>query len=121
MSFLTPENYNNAVAFVMAAYALQFLFMPAKIITDHFKATTPAIALFVARGSAAPMLSMAYAMYKMQDLQYTVVSTIIVAFLYPFNAKYNIFQKLKLIYPMHYVPEVLMTTLTTTGIYLLTQ
>jgi len=50
-----------------------------------------------------------------------VVSTIIVAFLYPFNAKYNIFQKLKLIYPMHYVPEVLMTTLTTTGIYLLTQ
>ena len=35
MSFLTPENYNNAVAFVMAAYALQFLFMPAKIITDH--------------------------------------------------------------------------------------
>ena len=121
MSFLTPENYNNAVAFVMAAYALQFLFMPAKIITDHFKATTPAIALFLARGSAAPMLSMAYATYKMQDLQYTVVSTIIVAFLYPFNAKYDIFQKLKKIYPMHYVPEVLMTTLTTTGIYLLTQ
>ena len=28
MSFLTPENYNNAVAFVMAAYALQFLFIP---------------------------------------------------------------------------------------------
>ena len=45
----------------------------------------------------------------------------LVAFLYPFNAKYDIFQKLKKIYPMHYVPEVLMTTLTTTGIYLLTQ
>ena len=59
--------------------------------------------------------------YKMQDLQYTVVSTIIVAFMYPLNAKYNIFQKLKVIYPMHYVPEALMTTLTTTGIYLLAQ
>ena len=45
------------------------------------------------------MLSMAYAMYKMQDLQYTVVSTIIVAFMYPLNAKYNIFQKLKVITP----------------------
>ena len=51
MSILTTENYINACAFVMAAYGLQFLIMPAKIITDHFKATTSAITLFTARAA----------------------------------------------------------------------
>jgi|TARA_B100000767_G_scaffold68355_1_gene64924 hypothetical protein len=121
MSILTTENYINACAFVMAAYGLQFLIMPAKIITDHFKATTSAITLFTARGTAGPMIAVAYAMHKMQDLQFTVATIALIAFLYPFNAKYGIFQKLKCKYPMHYVPEGLMTTLITTGIYLLAQ
>jgi hypothetical protein len=67
------------------------------------------------------MIAVAYAMHKMQDLQFTVATIALIAFLYPFNAKYCIFQKLKCKYPMHYVPEGLMTTLITTGIYLLAQ
>ena len=48
------------------------------------------------------------------------ITTLAVGALYPLNAKFNLIgDKLPVKYPMHYVPEVLMTVMSALGLYCL--
>ena len=51
--------------------------------------------------------------------QIAVASTAGTAVFYPFNAKFGYFDKLPVIYPKHYEPEILMAGLVAAGVYAL--
>ena len=104
------------VSWVFGAYGAQFLLMPGMIIDQHFDFAPDENHIFFGRGTGVPMLALAYVLTKLPVDEavkiafYTVVAT---ALVYPINAAY--ISKLAVKYPMHYVPEVLMTGLTVAG------
>ena len=82
--------------------------------------STPMIR-FWARGSSVAWLGLAYAVGEMPAAAAAKLCTVVsaaCALLYPFNAKFNLTGETgnTVKYPMHYVPEVLMTVLTVSGI-----
>ena len=76
---------------------------------------------FWARGSSCAWLGLAYAVGEMPTAAAAKLCAIVsagIALLYPFNAKFNLTGETgnTVKYPMHYVPEVLMSVLTISGI-----
>ena len=96
---------------------------PTQMVSDHFNATPTSNDKFWIRGSSAGFGAAVYAMSLLaanQAAQVAFYLAAAVAVLYPFNAKFNLFKdNLSVKYPMHYVPEVLMATLTLLGAYVL--
>ena len=96
---------------------------PTQMVSDHFNATPTSMEKFWIRGSSAGFGAAVYAMSLLaanQAAQVAFYLAAAVAVLYPFNAKFNLFKdNLSVKYPMHYVPEVLMATLTLLGAYVL--
>jgi hypothetical protein len=97
--------------------------IPTQMVSDHFNATPTSMEKFWIRGSSAAIGAAIYAMSLLaanQAAQVAFYLAAAVAVLYPFNAKFNLFKdNLSIKYPMHYVPEVLMATLTLLGAYVL--
>merc|ERR1712167_251624 len=100
--------------------ALQMLFIPSKIVLDHFDTSfTPMIEFWV-RGSAVGFMIAIAAILKLPTsdahplaLLYSVACGV----LYPWNAKFgSLTSGLPVKYPMHYVPELLMLGLTVAGV-----
>ena len=86
------------------------LFMPAKLVTDHFGAPATPMLEFWIRGSSSSLLLVAYCVNLLptdQALQVATLSSVSVGVLYPWNAKMGYLSPgLPTKYPMHYVPEV---------------
>merc|ERR1719473_2435014 len=102
-------------AAIYALYGLQFFFTPTMVIEQHFDYKPDPNHIFLARGSGIPMLALAYSIYKGGlDLQAIVLTVAATALVYPLNGAY--ISKLAVKYPMHYVPEVLMSGLTIAGL-----
>ena len=96
--------------------------MPKKMVFDHFKnKTVNVMTEFWIRGQSCAWLGLVYAVHKLpQSEQLPICTGVALAcgILYPWNAKYGYLSKgLKVKYPMHYVPEVLMAVLTVGGLY----
>ena len=54
-----------------------------------------------------------------QAVKVATLTTMAVGLIYPFNAKFSLLgDNLPVKYPMHYVPEILMTVLSAAGLYL---
>lgn len=105
-----------ASAIIYAVYALQFVGIPKKFITDHFASPAPdALHVFLARGAGVAIAFTAYAMYKFDvPVQLIVAYNILVGLVYPWNAAF--ISKLDVKYPMHRVPEILMAALAVAGL-----
>uniref|UniRef100_A0A6U0ANQ8 Uncharacterized protein n=1 Tax=Ostreococcus mediterraneus TaxID=1486918 RepID=A0A6U0ANQ8_9CHLO len=121
--FLSAAQYVQAASVVFGVYTAQMLLVPAKMVSDHFNATPTSMEKFWIRGSSAGFGAAIYAMSLLATNQAAQVAFYLaaaVAVLLPFNAKFNLFKdNLSVKYPMHYVPEVLMATLTLLGAYVL--
>ena len=97
------------------------LLTPDKLKTDHFEGESTVMEEFAWRGHAATLFAAAYALWISADTEMAPKIALGwvagIALLYPFNAKFGIFSKeYKPKYPMHYVPEILMTGLLIAGI-----
>ena len=80
---------------------------------------------FWVRGFSVTIFAICFALYKLASFdatlaaQIAVASTAGTAILYPFNAKFGYLDKLPVIYPKHYEPEILMAGLLAVGSYVL--
>ena len=112
--------YVKAYAFILATYALMMLFAPGGMVTDHFDMTSTKEMEFWIRGASVGFGCTAFLVTQVPTKTGVMVATlasIATGILYPYNAKFGLFTPgLKLKYPMHYVPEVLMGVLSLTGI-----
>ena len=109
------QTYTKASAIIYAIYALQFFAIPEKFISDHFDVTPDAMHVFIARGSGLTCAGVAYAVHKFDvPLKLLVAYNAMVGLVYPWNAAY--ISKLPVEYPMHYLPEVPMASLTVAGV-----
>ena len=96
--------------------------IPTQMVSDHFNATPTSMEKFWIRGSSAAIGAAIYAMSLLaanQAAQVAFYLAAAVAVLYPFNAKFGYFDKLPVIYPKHYEPEILMAGLVAAGVYAL--
>merc|ERR1711998_777248 len=96
------ELYVKACFGSFALYGLQMLVVPDKMVTDHFDAPATPLLKFWIRGEAAVMAALCYSV--------TLVPTAAAA-----KFGYLTDGKLPVKYPMHYVPEILMATLSAAG------
>ena len=99
----------------------QMLFVPQKMVTDHFDAPATPLLQFWIRGSSCAFLGLVYTLYTKVPVAEALPIATAVSFacgaLYPWNAKFGYLSPgLPTKYPMHYVPEVLMAVLTGLGI-----
>ena len=99
----------------------QMLFVPQKMVTDHFDAPATPLLQFWIRGSSCAFLGLVYTLYTKVPVAEALPIATAVSFacgaLYPWNAKFGyISPGLPVKYPMHYVPEILMVALTVLGI-----
>jgi len=96
------------------------ILVPKMLHEDHFDTPATEPVQFWARGHGVSVIVAAYALTKLDvdtaaELALYWVAGIAVA--YPFNAKFKLFNgDLKPKYPMHYVPEILMTSLLALGL-----
>ena len=113
--------YVNGFTGCFGMYGLQMLFMPDKMVTDHFDAPATPLMKFWIRGQSVSILAMCYAIQQIPDVKTQVtigaISSLAVGILYPWNAKFGYLTdgRLPTKYPMHYVPEFLMLGLTVLG------
>ena len=118
---ISPDMYLKVFMGSMLMYSVQMMFLPKKLNDDHFAAPLTPTAEFFVRGGSCGYLAMVYCMTKLPTEEALTVA-FAVSFacgcLYPWNAKFGLFQeKMKVKYPMHYVPELLMLSLTAAGAY----
>lgn len=116
---IDPAMYVKIVAGVFSMYGVQMLFTPAKLITDHFDIKSNDDLEFAWRGHAASTFVASAALLNAPvELAHKLALAWVVGIgvLYPLNAKFNIFGSYKIKYPMHYVPEFLMTSLAVAGV-----
>ena len=97
------------------------LFVPQKMVTDHFDAPATPLLQFWIRGSSCAFLGLVYTLYTKVPVAEALPIATAVSFacgaLYPWNAKFGYLSPgLPTKYPMHYVPEVLMLALSGLGI-----
>ena len=120
---ITGARFLTAFQVVFGVYALQFLLVPAKVVSDHFNATADQMTQFMTRGASAAMAGCVWATRNMPEataVRLATYLTLAVAVLYPYGAKFNLFKNnLSCKYPMHYVPEVLMAVLSLAGLYVM--
>ncbi|KAJ1456638.1 hypothetical protein M885DRAFT_410904, partial [Pelagophyceae sp. CCMP2097] len=103
-----------------AAYALEMLLVPGKLVSDHFAEEPTAMVQFWIRGHSASilaLLALANAASTPTQLAVKVLTAYSFAAgaVYPWNAKFGILTDVPTKYPMHYVPEVLMLALFLAG------
>ena len=82
---------------------------------------TPIITFWV-RGVSVWAFGLSYAVYNLPTdiaVKLAVATTIGTAVMWPFNAKFGYFEKLPVIYPKHYEPEILLSALILAGLYTL--
>lgn len=116
---IDPAMYVKIVAGVFSVYGVQMLFTPGKLVTDHFDIKTNDNLDFAWRGHAASIFVASAALLNMpvELAQKLALAWVVgIGILYPMNAKFNMFGKYKAKYPMHYVPELLMSSLAIAGI-----
>ena len=118
---ISESAFNTTFKVIMGFYGTQMLLMPAKMVTDHFNDPATDMLKFWIRGSSVSFFGLLYAMSKIEDpTEVAKIGTVVsaaVGILYPWNAKFGyISENLPVKYPMHYVPEVLLTGLTAAGI-----
>ena len=118
------EIFVYAYTALFGLYTLMFLFTPGKMVTDHFDAPATPMLKFWIRGSAFGFITMLYLINRVETEEAVKVGTasaFLCGVLYPWNAKFGYATdgKLPVKYPMHYVPELLMTGLTAFGAYVL--
>lgn len=96
------------------------LVVPRKIHEDHFDDKATPMIEFWARGHGVSILTACYALTKLDADTAAKIALYWVAGIgltYPFNAKFGFFSDTyKPKYPMHYVPEALMTALLVGGV-----
>jgi len=111
MALITAQQYIQAFVVVMAVYAAQMLLVPAKMVTDHFKAPATPMVQFWIRGASVAWGGLAYCVYTMPTaaaLPVATAASVACNVLYPMNAKFGLIgaKKLPVKYPMHYVRHV---------------
>ncbi|KAH8099111.1 hypothetical protein JL720_2091 [Aureococcus anophagefferens] len=99
---ISPDMYLKVFMGSMLMYSVQMMFLPKKLNDDHFAAPLTPTAEFFLRGGSCGYLAMVYCMTKLPTEE-----ALTVAFA----------EKMKVKYPMHYVPELLMLSLTAAGAY----
>lgn len=126
MGLVSASQYTTAFCVIFGVYGLQMLLTPDKMTTQFFKVPATPILRFWVRGFSVSVFSLCFTLYKLIDLdatlaaQISLVATAGIATLYPYNAKFGLLDKgLPVIYPKHYEPEILMTTLILVGAYTL--
>ena len=116
---IETSHFVNAVSAVMGIYGAQMLLFPSRMVTEHFHTSSDKYLDFWIRGTAASIGPLIYALSQLPvEIARNVALAWIagIAFLYPFNAKFGYFSKLEVKYPMHYLPEVLMSVLIMMGL-----
>ena len=125
MAAISPSQFVTAYCFIFGVYGLQMLLTPDKMTTQFFKTPATPMLRFWVRGFSMTIFATCFAMYKLASFdatlaaQIAVASTTATAIFYPFNAKFGYFDKLPVIYPKHYEPEILMAGLLAVGSYVL--
>jgi hypothetical protein len=123
-NMISPELYVNFWTVAMSAYAVQMLFVPAKLVTDHFDSPATPMVKYWIRGQAPGWAAVCYCVSQKLEtsdaVQVCTALSILVGIIYPWSAKFDYFgDKLPVKYPMHYVPEVLMAGLSLAGLYVM--
>ena len=81
--------------------------------------STPMLEFWI-RGESVSILGMCYLLTKVPaeiGVKVALAASVSIGILYPWNAKFGYLTPgLPVIYPMHYVPEALMLTLTVAGV-----
>ena len=122
MALFTPEQYVLAFCVVMCAYGAQMLLIPSKMVSQFFTVPVTPIITFWVRGISVWAFGLSYAVYNLPTdiaVKLAVAITIGTAVMWPFNAKFGYFEKLPVIYPKHYEPEILLSALILAGLYTL--
>jgi hypothetical protein len=104
----------------MGMYGLQMLFMPSKIVQDHFDAPFTPMLEFWVRGTATFLMTAIAAILQLPTeagAQTCLFMVAVCGILYPWNAKFGYLTDVTGLvkYPMHYVPELLMLGLSIAG------
>jgi hypothetical protein len=123
-NMISPEQYVNTWTFFMAAYAVQMMFTPGKMVTDHFDVPVTPMVKFWVRGQAPAWAAVCYCITQKLEtsdaVQICTVLSISIGLCYPWNAKFDFTgDKLPVKYPMHYVPEILMAALSGVGLLII--
>jgi hypothetical protein len=121
---ISPELYVKTWTIFMGGYAAQMLLVPGKLVTDHFDQPVTPMVKFWIRGQAPAWAAVCYCVSQKLEtsdaVQVCTALSILVGILYPWNAKFDLTgDKFVVKYPMHYVPELLMTVLSLSGLYLM--
>ena len=122
MGAISPSQFTTAYCVIFGVYGLQMLLMPDKMTTQFFKTPATPMLRFWVRGFSVTIFAICFTLYKLASFdatlaaQIAVASTAGTAVLYPFNAKFGYFDKLPVIYPKHYEPEILMAGLVAAGV-----
>ena len=90
--------------------------------TDHWDMpSTPGMEFWI-RGHGVSLLVLCYLSMHVPTAvaaKAAFVLSLGIAIVYPFNAKFGYFEKLPVIYPKHYEPEILLSALILAGLYTL--
>mmetsp|Transcript_6744 Transcript_6744/g.17368 ORF Transcript_6744/g.17368 Transcript_6744/m.17368 type:complete len:123 (-) Transcript_6744:93-461(-) len=116
---ISPETYVNIGAAVFGLYGVQMTVMPRAIHDDHFEDAGTKYTDFWVRGHAATIGAAIYAIKALpaeEGAKAMLAWTTGIAILYPLNAKFGVLSDVKPKYPMHYVPEALMSGLVVAGL-----
>ena len=125
MGAISPSQFTTAYCVIFGVYGLQMLLMPDKMTTQFFKTPATPMLRFWVRGFSVTVFAICFTLYKLASFdatlaaQIAVASTAGTAVFYPFNAKFGYLDKLPVIYPKHYEPEILMAGLLAVGSYVL--
>jgi hypothetical protein len=123
-NIISPELYVKIWTLFMSGYAAKMLLSPGKMHSDHLESPATPTVKFYIRGQSIAWATVCYCVsLKLETpdaLQVCTALSILVGVAYPWNAKFDFSgDKLVVKYPMHYVPEVLMTVLSLTGLSLM--
>ena len=114
--------YVKACFGAYGVYAVQMLFTPEKMVTDHFDSPATPMTTFWIRGHAVTIGALCYTATLLPTADAVKLGaglSLGIGLLYPWNAKFGyITPGLPVKYPMHYFPELLMLALTAAGGYL---
>ena len=123
-NIISPEVYVNVWTVLMCGYWAQMLVVPGKLVTDHFISPVTPMVKFWIRGQAPAWAAVCYCVSQKLEtsdaVQVCTALSILLGLVYPWNAKFDFTgDKLPVNYPFHYVPEVLMSVLSLTGLYVM--
>ena len=118
----SKDSYITFFTVMNGMYSVGMLAMPGKMITDHYDTPPTPMIENVMRFAGVLMAGLCYCVKtgNSEDMFDVALLTIMgMAVLGPYNAKFGYLGgKLPVKYPMHYMPEVLMPTLISLGLYI---